>query len=107
MARFSLRRYMEDTNQKEIPEDHWAHECDGRMILIDEDNLRFVEGTLYVSDEDWEEPDVKPCPFCGEVEKIVFSQEGPNYRGYCQTCGALTGAKKSLTEARDAWNTRC
>ena len=56
--------------------------------------------------------ELKPCPFCGEVEKlIIFPTEGERDMFthtwvLCQNCEAEGPCKKRESEGIEAWNRR-
>lgn len=52
--------------------------------------------------------ELKPCPFCGEEVKIVFSPYGRIYMVACSKCGAIVSFKgnEGKSDVRYAWNRR-
>jgi hypothetical protein len=56
-----------------------------------------------------EEPEIKPCPFCGSVGKLeeVESEDGYRFDVYCtnvQYCGGTTSRCRSAAKAIEFWN---
>lgn len=54
-------------------------------------------------------PKLKPCPFCGEDEKIKIMKTAgktPVYFVYCGNCVAVSGSSFSEADAVIYWNTR-
>lgn len=58
---------------------------------------------------------LKPCPFCGQTEYLCMWAEGikenRQYQVVCDAshdggCGASSGWKDTITEAKEAWNRR-
>lgn len=60
---------------------------------------------------------LKPCPFCGEANRIHIRRQGKNaYRVICHNCGALGPYSKveewhsnkliAQGKAKNLWNTR-
>jgi len=58
---------------------------------------------------------LKPCPFCGQTEYLCVWAEGikenRQYQVVCDAshdggCGASSGWKDTITEAKEAWNRR-
>lgn len=52
--------------------------------------------------------ELKPCPFCGEVENIEIdnSDTSPLTWVVCHGCGARSGLMKSVQTAMTFWNMR-
>jgi Restriction alleviation protein Lar len=57
-----------------------------------------------------EEPEIKPCPFCGSVGKLEEeSEDGYRFDMYCtnvQYCGGTTSRCRSAAKAIEFWNRR-
>ena len=51
------------------------------------------------------EPELKPCPFCGS-NHILFREQVGAYEIYCQDCDANIGIHTTFEEAAAAWNRR-
>ena len=58
---------------------------------------------------------LKPCPFCGQTEYLCVWAEGikenRQYQVVCDAshdggCGASSGWKDTIMEAKEAWNRR-
>ena len=52
---------------------------------------------------------LKPCPFCGEDEKIKIMKtagKAPVYFVYCGNCVAVSGSSFSEADVVIYWNTR-
>lgn len=51
--------------------------------------------------------ELKPCPFCGEADKLHVSEVYTNENVvYCRTCGATGGTRNTKAGAISSWNTR-
>jgi Restriction alleviation protein Lar len=58
-----------------------------------------------------EQPELKPCPFCGSVAKLEEVESGDSFRFsvYCtndQYCGGTTSRCRSAAKAIEFWNRR-
>ena len=59
---------------------------------------------------------LKPCPFCGETERLYTGARGWKYTDendaiklfgtHCRICGSRTRLFETAKEAIDAWNMR-
>lgn len=50
--------------------------------------------------------ELKPCPFCGDLDPYVSGDDWNGWYVVCSGCGADGSTESTKAEAIDAWNTR-
>lgn len=72
-------------------------EYQGRIVELGKSRVR----------EKGMENDLKPCPFCGQDQKISVSNRGEKHSQKCECGGSWLGLGVNLKEeSEEAWNTR-
>lgn len=85
------------------PEWHKHKECRLLHDIAEQHELDIIEC-------DAPEPELKPCPFCGEDEMLTCANRdteyGKEYSVFCSTCGTSGPVTSSESNAVELWNRR-